>query len=102
MMSAVQAIHYKLVADVSSDDVEAIEPIIKSRFDGCFSSTPDGFHVEATVIGASAKDLNRELLSALRRAHRRTRLRAQWTGDGVTQRFFDYVEKGRPNVSPDP
>jgi hypothetical protein len=37
------------------------------------------------------------LLSALRRVERRTRLRAEWTGNGETQRFFDYVPKG---VSP--
>lgn len=50
--------------------------------------------VETELEGASAKDLNRALLSALRRAEKKTRLRAQWTGpDGTTQSFFDYVLK---------
>jgi hypothetical protein len=50
----------------------------------------DGFHVEATMTGNSARDLNRQLLSTLRR----TRLRAEWTAAGVTHRFFDYVPRG--------
>jgi hypothetical protein len=44
--------------------------------------------------GESAKDLNRRLLSALRRAEKKTRLRAEWTAeDGTVYRFFDYVLK---------
>jgi hypothetical protein len=52
------------------------------------------------MTGNSARDLNRQLLSTLRR----TRLRAEWTAAGVTHRFFDYVPKGtRPaNNSPEP
>ena len=45
-------------------------------------------------MGPDARELNRFLLSALRRVERRTRLRAEWTGEGETQRFFDYVPKG--------
>ena len=52
------------------------------------------FHVKAKLKGESAKDLNRALLSALRRVEKQTRLRAQWTSpDGTTYRFFDYVLK---------
>jgi hypothetical protein len=43
--------------------------------------------------GTDARDVNRRLLSALRRAERRTRLRAEWTAGGTTYRFFDYVPK---------
>ncbi len=32
--------------------------------------------------------------SALRRIERKTRLRAEWTSDNTTERFFDYVPKG--------
>jgi hypothetical protein len=45
------------------------------------------------MTGNSARDLSRQLLSTLRRAQRRTRLRAEWTAAGVTHRFFDYVPK---------
>ena len=37
---------------------------------------------------------NRQLLSELRRAEKKTRLRAEWTSGGVTEKFFDYVPKG--------
>jgi hypothetical protein len=43
--------------------------------------------------GENAKELNRSLLSELRRAERRTRLRAEWTCGETTERFFDYVLK---------
>ena len=44
--------------------------------------------------GESAKELNRSLLSALRRAEKKTRLRSQWTApDGTVERYFDYVLK---------
>ena len=52
------------------------------------------FLVEAEMEGTTAKDLNRSLLSALRRAEKKTRLRAEWTSGDTTERFFDYVPKG--------
>ena len=85
---------FELVADVSSADPAAIEPVLRGLVGGEMSQTPDGFHVMATLSGESAHDLNRSLLSALRRVERRTRLRAEWTTGGVTVRFFDYVPKG--------
>jgi hypothetical protein len=64
------------------------------------TETSDGFHVDSWMEGAGARELNRELLSSLRRVERRTRLRAEWTASGVTHRFFDYVPKGtRPASS---
>jgi hypothetical protein len=50
--------------------------------------------VEAELAGESPKELNRSLLSALRRAEKKTRLRSQWTApDGTVERYFDYVLK---------
>jgi hypothetical protein len=45
--------------------------------------------------GTSAKELNRTLLSALRKLEKRTTLRADWTSGDTTERFFDYVSKKR-------
>jgi hypothetical protein len=61
---------------------------------GSITETTAGSDVEATMTGPNARDLNRSLLSALRRVERRTRLRAEYTAGGVTERFFDYVPKG--------
>jgi hypothetical protein len=85
---------FHLAADVSSDDPERVCPVVARLFPAGVTPTPTGFHVEAEVTGESARDLNRELLSALRREERRTRLRAEWTSEGTTERFFDYVAKG--------
>ena len=85
---------YTLVAEVSSADPAAIEPLLRTLVRGTVTRTVDGFHVEAALSGSSARDLNRALLSALRRAERRTRLRSSWTAAGLTERFFDYIPKG--------
>lgn len=52
-----------------------------------------GFVVTATLRGESAKELNRSLLSSLRKVEKRTTLRAEWSAAGTTERYFDYVLK---------
>jgi hypothetical protein len=91
---------FHLVADVSSDDLPAIEPVLRQFVSRGITTTPGGFHIDTTVTGSSARDLNRSLLSALRRAERRTRLRAEWTGGGITERYFDYALKGTRPAGP--
>lgn len=51
------------------------------------------FTVEAEMEGTSSKEMNRALLSALRRTEKRTRLRAEWTSGKITEKYFDYVLK---------
>ena len=91
---------FALVADVSSADPAAIEPPLRRLVGGEITATADGFHVVATLSGERAQDLNRSLLSELRRVERRTRLRAAWTARGVTERFFDYVPKSGRSAPP--
>jgi hypothetical protein len=90
----VSGARFHLVADVSSDNPAAIRPVLEQLVQGTITEGAKGFHVEGVMGGTDAQDLNRELLSALRRAERRTRLRAEWTAEGTTHRFFDYVPKG--------
>jgi hypothetical protein len=92
-MMAMTEADFHLVAEVSSDDLPAIEPVLRQMVSRGVTRTADGFHIDTTMTGASARDLNRSLLSALRRVERRTRLRAEWTGHGVTERYFDYALK---------
>jgi len=50
--------------------------------------------VEASVPAIDPKEANRTVLSRLRKAEKRTRLRARWTtSDGTMYCFFDYVLK---------
>jgi hypothetical protein len=86
---------FKLVARVSSADLEAIRPALERALpDGSVKEADGELLVEAEMSGQSAKDLNRALLSSLRRTERRTRLRAEWTSeDGTRERYFDYVLK---------
>ncbi len=85
---------FRLTARVSSSSPQAIRPVLKKFLTkGTVRKAGDEFIVEAEMEGTDAKDLNRSLLSALRRVERRTRLRAEWDSGGTTQRFFDYVLK---------
>ena len=87
---------------MSSSNLQAIKPVLEQLMKtGSVKEAKDEFIVEAEMAGDSAKELNRSLLSALRRAEKRTRLRAEWTsGDGTTQRFFDYVLKKTTKTNP--
>jgi hypothetical protein len=85
---------FSLRADVSSDDLAAVGPVLAQMVgDAVITQIPGGLHVEGDMDGADTRDVNRRLLSALRRAQKRTRLRAEWTGGGQVCRFFDYVAK---------
>jgi hypothetical protein len=87
--------HFRVAARVSSESPNAVRPVLQKIVGkGTIKETNGEFVLEADMEGESAKDLNRSLLSALRRAEKRTRLRSEWTSDdGTTQKFFDYVLK---------
>ncbi len=91
---------YRLTARVSSDVPAAVRPVLEGFLGskGAIRPLADGFEVEAELGGESAHDLNRRLLSELRRAEKRTRMRSEWVSKGWVERFFDYVPKGRRPV----
>jgi hypothetical protein len=85
----------KLNAKVSSANPAAVKPVLERTVgnNGSIKPTSDGFEVCAEFKGESCKDLNRTLLSELRRAEKKTRLRSEWTCEGTTEKYFDYVLK---------
>jgi hypothetical protein len=91
---------FSLSAKVSSDNASAVKPVLEQFIgtSGTIRPSNDGFEVFADFVGESAKDLNRALLSEMRRAEKRTRLRAEWTSGNTVERFFDYVPKGKRKV----
>jgi len=84
-------------ARVHTDSPDQVRRVLQDLLgEGAFEQGGEQgeFIVRREIEGASAKDLNRELLSALRRSEKKTRLRAEWTAeDGTVYRFFDYVLK---------
>ena len=85
---------FSLIADVSSDNLADVRPVlVQIVMRAAVTENQQGLHVEGVMDGADAREVNRRLLSALRRAERRTRLRAEWTGGGHVHGFFDYVPK---------
>jgi hypothetical protein len=84
----------KLKARVNRSDAQTIRQAL-DQLAAKSSATKEGneFVVEAEMEGASAKELNRTLLPALRKVEKRTTLRAEWTSDDGTERYFDYVLK---------
>jgi hypothetical protein len=87
--------HFKVTARVSSSNPQAIKPVLQKLVTKASVKEEEGeLRVEAEMMGTSAKELNRALLPELRRAEKKTRLRAEWTSsNGTTQSFFDYVLK---------
>lgn len=85
---------FTLSARVDSDSPDSVEPVLRSLLGkGAVEKEGATFVVKAEMQGGSSKELNRDLLSALRRAEKKTRLRAEWTSGGTTERYFDYVLK---------
>jgi hypothetical protein len=86
---------FKLKARVSRSDARTIQDALEElSAKGSINKAAEEFMVEADMEGNSAKELNRTLLSALRKAHKKTTLRAEWTSsDNTTETFFDYVLK---------
>jgi hypothetical protein len=84
----------KLNARVNRSDAHTIRQALEQlAAKGSVRKAGDEFVVEAEMEGASAKELNRTLLSALRKVEKRTTLRAEWTSGDTTECFFDYVLK---------
>jgi hypothetical protein len=91
---------FSVIADVSSDNLPAVRPVLLHMIEGAaVTNTADGLHVQGIMDGTNARDVNRRLLSALRQAEKKTRLRAEWTADGHIHRFFDYVPKSTRAVN---
>jgi hypothetical protein len=89
---------FTLRAKVSTENPTAIRPVLRQMFPAgsvTFTGDPKELVVEGEMDGENARDLNRSLLTELRRVERRTRLRAEWSSGGATEKFFDYVPKGR-------
>lgn len=86
---------FRLSARVSSANPASVRAVLEELLpEGSLSELEGELLLDAELEGATAKDLNRALLSALRKVEKKTRLRAQWTtADGTTQSFFDYVLK---------
>ena len=86
---------FKLSARISSANPSAIKLVLERMIgsDGFIKPTADGFDVNAEFKGESARELNRIILSELRRAEKKTRFRSEWTSEGTTEKFFDYSLK---------
>lgn len=88
---------FSLIATVSTESPEAVRTALERLVGGgsVMQAGDNEFRIEAELEGENAKELNRSLLSQLRRIERKTRLRAEWTSGETTERFFDYMFKKR-------
>jgi hypothetical protein len=87
---------FRLKAQVSSSSPQLILETVKKFIGSSGKAAVHGgiIEISAELEGESARDLNRILLSEMRRVEKKTTLRAEWTSNGLTERFFDYVSKG--------
>jgi hypothetical protein len=85
---------FKLKARINRSDARTIQQALDQLAGkGSLKKEGDEFIVEAEMEGASARELNRTLLSALRKVEKKTTLRSEWTCGETTERYFDYVLK---------
>jgi hypothetical protein len=85
---------FNLKARINRSDAGTIrQSLDQLAAKGSVRKEGDEFLVEAEIEGASAKELNRMLLSALRKVEKRATLRAEWTCGDTPERYFDYVLK---------
>jgi hypothetical protein len=91
---------FKLSARVSSATPSVIKAVLERIIgnNGSIKPTDDGFEVVAGFKGENARDLNRMLLSELRKAEKKTRIRSEWTSEDITEKFFDYSLKQTKKV----
>lgn len=90
---------FELVAEIRTANPPDVRAALEQLLPGAqIEDTDLGFKVRTLREGENAADLNRALLSALRRIAKRTSLRAAWTAEGFTERFFDYVRKSTASV----
>jgi len=86
---------FQLTARVSTENPKAIKPVLHEVLPkGSIAKTEEGFLIRTKIAGESARELNKTLLSALRRVEKKTRLRSEWASGQSVERFFDYVPKG--------
>jgi len=86
---------FSLSAKVSSATPSTIKPVLERIIGnkGSIKPTDDGLEINAEFKGKSARDLNRMLLTELRKVEKKTRLRSEWSSEGTTEKFFDYALK---------
>lgn len=92
---------FKLAAKISTDSPAAVRPVLQAfvtQNHGALWEEGSEFQIEAELPGEIAKELNRSLLSSLRRVEKRTRLRAQWTHGTEVEHFFDYALKRKESA----
>ena len=87
--------NFKLQARINRSDAQTVSQALEQlAAKGSVKQAGEEFLVEAEMEGASARELNRSLLSALRKVQKRTTLRTKWTAsDNTAERFFDYVPR---------
>ncbi|HEY5241441.1 MAG TPA: hypothetical protein VIJ22_08250 [Polyangiaceae bacterium] len=85
---------FRLSATVSCSNLDGVRAPIERVLgpEARVERTDQGLRIEAdAVVGVDARELNRQLLSAMRGVEKATRLQSEWTADGTTESFFDYV-----------
>lgn len=85
---------FHISASVSSENPDGVRAVLERIIEGRVEVAGGELRVEGEMPGDDARAMNKNLLTALRRVERRTRLRAEWSDGRVVHKFFDYVPKG--------
>ena len=85
---------FKLVAEINATDpVKSGAVLFRLIGVNGMMRTENGFKVTTTMLGRSAAELNRELLSALRQVDKETTVKSEWRHGSLSERFCEYALK---------
>ena len=91
------SIYFKVKARIRGSDAQTIQNalgVLAAK--GSVTKASEDFIVHAEMEGPSARELNRTLLSALRKVQMEVKLRAEWvSSDKTAETFFDYTLRKR-------
>lgn len=83
---------FRVVASVNTQIPDTVQNVLATLVGAnSISRTENGFKIKATMHGQRATELNKLLFAALRNVDDGVGLEAEWTVDGVTQRFSNFV-----------
>ena len=86
---------FSLVARVSTENPKADKRVLKELVSkSSITRSAEGFVIKGRAERRKRPRVKSDLLSALRRIERKTRLRAEWTSGGTTERFSITCPRG--------
>lgn len=82
---------FVLSASIKTADMDKIEPVLRALVpEASIKKEGNEFIVNVTLKGDNSRDLNRNILSGMRKVIKKTRMKSEWKSENIIEHFFDY------------